>query len=178
MLVSPETPSMGRTFFSVSSASASASTTTSTSPSFVPKSGAAIKAFQTFQCQPDMVHLRLPFGGGSRPCSIPGAGMTIKHWRDHQRRDYGTVSDVNDAGVPLADSQLIGKGRYVRIVEVSPRDGLQNVAPPAVPTEVKKELVERLLAAGVKNIEVGSFVRGDWVPQSPTPEFAPKLLYF
>ncbi len=52
-----------------------------------------------------------------------------------------------------------------RIVEVSPRDGLQNLPPPAVPTAVKRELVERLLAAGVKNVEVGSFVRGDRVPQ-------------
>ncbi len=51
------------------------------------------------------------------------------------------------------------------IVEVSPRDGLQNIPPPAVPTAVKKELIERLLAAGVRNVEVGSFVRGDWVPQ-------------
>ncbi|RSH90386.1 hypothetical protein EHS25_000991 [Saitozyma podzolica] len=112
-----------------------------------------------------MIHLRLPFGGGPRPRSISGAGMTVKHWGEHQRRDYGTVSDARDAGAPLADSQLTGKGRYVRIVEVSPRDGLQNVPPPAVPTELKRELVERLLAAGVKNIEVGSFVRGDWVPQ-------------
>lgn len=54
----------------------------------------------------------------------------------------------------------------IRIVEVSPRDGLQNLPPPAVPTEVKRELVERLLAAGVRNVEVGSFVRGDWVPQA------------
>jgi hydroxymethylglutaryl-CoA lyase len=39
------------------------------------------------------------------------------------------------------------------------------MAPPAVPTQIKLELVQRLLHAGVKNIEVGSFVRGDWVPQ-------------
>ena len=48
---------------------------------------------------------------------------------------------------------------------MSPRDGLQNLPAPAVPTEVKRELVERLLAAGVRNVEVGSFVRGDRVPQ-------------
>nr|XP_031859415.1 uncharacterized protein CI109_005257 [Kwoniella shandongensis]KAA5526487.1 hypothetical protein CI109_005257 [Kwoniella shandongensis] len=69
-----------------------------------------------------------------------------------------------------------GQGRYVRIVEVSPRDGLQNVAPPAVPTKLKKELVERLLDAGVRNVEVGSFVRGDWVPQmADTPQLLPLL---
>lgn len=58
-----------------------------------------------------------------------------------------------------------GGGRYVRIVEVSPRDGLQNLKGKVVSTEVKRELVERLLEAGVRNVEVGSFVRGDWVPQ-------------
>ena len=52
-----------------------------------------------------------------------------------------------------------------RIVEVSPRDGLQNLPPPAIPTATKRELVKRLLDAGVRNVEVGSFVRGDWVPQ-------------
>lgn len=52
-----------------------------------------------------------------------------------------------------------------RIVEVSPRDGLQNLPPPAIPTKTKLGLIERLLDAGVRNVEVGSFVRGDWVPQ-------------
>ncbi|WVQ85735.1 hypothetical protein IAT38_007902 [Cryptococcus sp. DSM 104549] len=69
-----------------------------------------------------------------------------------------------------------GQGRYVRIVEVSPRDGLQNLKGGAVPTNVKKELVERLLEAGVRNVEVGSFVRGDWVPQmADTPKLLPLL---
>ncbi len=44
---------------------------------------------------------------------------------------------------------------------MSPRDGLQNLPPPLVPTEVKRELVQKLLDAGIKNIEVGSFVRKD-----------------
>ncbi|OCF31859.1 hydroxymethylglutaryl-CoA lyase [Kwoniella heveanensis BCC8398] len=69
-----------------------------------------------------------------------------------------------------------GQGRFVRIVEVSARDGLQNLHGPAVPTEVKRELVERLLDAGLRNIEVGSFVRGDWVPQmADTPKLLPTL---
>lgn len=51
------------------------------------------------------------------------------------------------------------------IVEVSARDGLQNLPPPAVPTPVKTELIKRLLDAGLKTIEVGSFVRADRVPQ-------------
>lgn len=52
----------------------------------------------------------------------------------------------------------------VKIVEVGPRDGLQNEAQP-VPTEVKIELVNRLAQAGVSNIEATAFVSPKWVPQ-------------
>lgn len=52
----------------------------------------------------------------------------------------------------------------LRIYEVSPRDGLQN-EPTVVPTAAKRELIERLVAAGVRDIEVTSFVRPRWVPQ-------------
>ncbi|OAN53982.1 hydroxymethylglutaryl-CoA lyase [Magnetospirillum moscoviense] len=54
--------------------------------------------------------------------------------------------------------------RAVRIVEVGPRDGLQNEAQP-VPVAVKVELIERLAAAGLTAIEAGSFVSPKWVPQ-------------
>ena len=52
----------------------------------------------------------------------------------------------------------------VRIVEVSPRDGLQNEKP-SVPTATKIELVRRLGAAGLKTIEATAFVSPKWVPQ-------------
>ena len=52
----------------------------------------------------------------------------------------------------------------VRMVEVGPRDGLQNEAQ-IVPTEVKVGLIERLIAAGLRTIETGSFVSPKWVPQ-------------
>ena len=52
----------------------------------------------------------------------------------------------------------------VRIVDVGPRDGLQNERQP-VPTEVKIELVNRLQAAGLRDIEVTSYVSPKWVPQ-------------
>ena len=52
----------------------------------------------------------------------------------------------------------------VRIVDVSPRDGLQNERQP-VPTDVKVELVHRLQAAGLREIEVTSYVSPKWVPQ-------------
>jgi hydroxymethylglutaryl-CoA lyase len=50
------------------------------------------------------------------------------------------------------------------LVEVGPRDGLQNEKQP-VPATVKIELVHRLQAAGLQEIEVTSFVSPKWVPQ-------------
>jgi hydroxymethylglutaryl-CoA lyase len=52
----------------------------------------------------------------------------------------------------------------VRMVEVGPRDGLQNEKQ-AVPTAAKIELIERLADAGLTVIESGSFVSPKWVPQ-------------
>ena len=52
----------------------------------------------------------------------------------------------------------------VKIVEVGPRAGLQNEKE-FVPTEVKIDLVNRLAAAGFRNIESASFVSPKWVPQ-------------
>jgi hydroxymethylglutaryl-CoA lyase len=52
----------------------------------------------------------------------------------------------------------------VRIVDVGPRDGLQN-EPGNVPTAVKVELIERLAAAGLPAVEATSFVSPKWVPQ-------------
>jgi isopropylmalate/homocitrate/citramalate synthase len=54
--------------------------------------------------------------------------------------------------------------REVRIVEVGPRDGLQNEKQ-TVPVETKVRLIEMLLEAGLTTIEVGSFVSPKWVPQ-------------
>ena len=52
----------------------------------------------------------------------------------------------------------------VRLIDVGPRDGLQNEKQP-VPASVKVELVHRLQAAGLNEIEVTSFVSPKWVPQ-------------
>jgi hydroxymethylglutaryl-CoA lyase len=54
--------------------------------------------------------------------------------------------------------------KQVRLVDVGPRDGLQNEAQP-VDTAHKIELVHRLQDAGVREIEVTSFVSPKWVPQ-------------
>ncbi len=53
---------------------------------------------------------------------------------------------------------------HVRIVEVGPRDGLQNEKNP-VSTADKIELVDRLSATGLRSIEATSFVSPKWVPQ-------------
>ena len=54
--------------------------------------------------------------------------------------------------------------KKVRIVEVGPRDGLQNEKQ-AIPTSAKIQLIENLVDAGLTYIEVGSFVNPKWVPQ-------------
>ncbi len=54
--------------------------------------------------------------------------------------------------------------KSVRIVEVGPRDGLQNEKT-VVPPEVKVELINRLSETGLKTIEAGAFVSLKWVPQ-------------
>lgn len=53
--------------------------------------------------------------------------------------------------------------KRVKLVEVGPRDGLQN-EPATVPTEAKIELIERLADSGLTVIEAGSFVSPRWVP--------------
>lgn len=53
---------------------------------------------------------------------------------------------------------------HVRIVEVGPRDGLQNEKK-SIPMETKMELIRKLAQTGVTTIEAGSFVPAKWVPQ-------------
>ena len=53
---------------------------------------------------------------------------------------------------------------HIKIVEVGPRDGLQNEKQ-LVPAATKIALIERLTAAGLKTIEATSFVSPKWVPQ-------------
>ncbi len=54
--------------------------------------------------------------------------------------------------------------KRVRIVEVGPRDGLQNESQPVAATS-RIELIDHLAAAGLGHIEAGSFVSPKWVPQ-------------
>ena len=58
---------------------------------------------------------------------------------------------------------------HVRIVEVGPRDGLQNEKQ-TIPLSTKINLCERLAKTGLETIEAGSFVSPKWVPQVRLPE--------
>lgn len=58
----------------------------------------------------------------------------------------------------------MGLPKRVRIVEVGPRDGLQNEER-SLPVDVKTRLVQSLVEAGLKTVECGSFVSAKWVPQ-------------
>ncbi len=57
--------------------------------------------------------------------------------------------------------------KHVRIVEVGPRDGLQ-IEPTTLSPEQKVEMIDRLLDAGIKEVEIGSFVNPKAVPQMAT----------
>lgn len=54
--------------------------------------------------------------------------------------------------------------KYVKIVEVGPRDGLQNEKT-VVPTSVKIKLIRKLVGSGLAVVEATSFVSPKWVPQ-------------
>jgi hydroxymethylglutaryl-CoA lyase len=56
---------------------------------------------------------------------------------------------------------------HVKIIEVGPRDGLQNESQ-TIPAAVKIELINRLSNAGFANVEAASFVSPKWVPQMAT----------
>ncbi|KAL4785171.1 CLN3 protein-domain-containing protein [Aspergillus varians] len=65
---------------------------------------------------------------------------------------------------------------HVRIVEVGPRDGLQNEKK-TIPLETKLQLISKLAQTGLTTIEAGSFVPAKWVPQmASTAEICEHLL--
>lgn len=73
---------------------------------------------------------------------------------------YGSETPASRSlGVPA-----IVPPRRVSIVEVGPRDGLQNEIE-RVPTDDKVAFIEQLVEAGHSTIEIGAWVRPDWVPQ-------------
>ncbi|KAK1280866.1 hypothetical protein QJS04_geneDACA015007 [Acorus gramineus] len=80
-----------------------------------------------------------------------------------QERHYS--SSCNDKDIrDFANKFWRGMPRFVKIVEVGPRDGLQNEKG-TVPTDIKIELIQRLAASGLPVVEATSFVSPKWVPQ-------------
>lgn len=81
----------------------------------------------------------------------------------HQTSHYSsscTGKEIRD----LANKFFRGMPRLVKIVEVGPRDGLQNEKA-TIPTTVKIELIHKLVSSGLSVIEATSFVSPKWVPQ-------------
>ncbi|XP_040839508.1 3-hydroxymethyl-3-methylglutaryl-CoA lyase, cytoplasmic isoform X2 [Ochotona curzoniae] len=97
--------------------------------------------------------------------NVPSA---VKHCLSYQQllREHLWIGDsVAGALDPAQDSsQVSGLPEYVKIVEVGPRDGLQNEKV-IVPTDIKIEFINQLSQTGLSVIEVTSFVSSRWVPQ-------------
>lgn len=71
-------------------------------------------------------------------------------------------------GFATASRPQTSSDNRVKIVEVGPRDGLQNEKK-AISLATKIELIERLAKTGLTTIEAGSFVAPKWVPQVSSP---------
>ncbi|KWU41289.1 aldolase [Rhodotorula sp. JG-1b] len=84
--------------------------------------------------------------------------------------DCASLRPLRPLARPLSQAAPLSRptnARPVKIVEVGPRDGLQNEKTP-LSTELKVELIDRLARVGLNDIEAGSFVSPKWVPQMAT----------
>ncbi|CAM6095675.1 unnamed protein product [Calypogeia fissa] len=112
--------------------------------------------------------------GGRQGLESPRAGSPkergLNRWH-HSYRGFSSTSprrcesSSSVKGIRRVKPRLLnGLPKYVKIVEVGPRDGLQNEKA-SVPTHVKVELIQRLVDAGLPVVEATSFVSPKWVPQ-------------
>ncbi|KAK6345491.1 hypothetical protein TWF718_007406 [Orbilia javanica] len=98
-----------------------------------------------------------------RPSFFPSRAFT-------QSRLFASVKDLYYYNTPSSSSSSKKTSssdendEFVKIVEVGPRDGLQNEKT-IVPLDTKISLIERLSTTGLRVIEAGSFVAPKWVPQ-------------
>jgi hydroxymethylglutaryl-CoA lyase len=83
-------------------------------------------------------------------------------------RTFATASDTQRASSSSSSSSSASSDYRVKLVEVGPRDGLQNEQR-AIPLQTKLDLIERLAKTGLTTIEAGSFVSPKWVPQVRFP---------
>lgn len=85
----------------------------------------------------------------------------------------GAAAKMNNGARRAYSVPLPSGAHRVNIVEVGPRDGLQNEKGGIVPVATKVELINRLVGAGVRTVEAGSFVSPKWVPQVRSPPLNP-----
>ncbi|XP_014804072.1 PREDICTED: 3-hydroxymethyl-3-methylglutaryl-CoA lyase, cytoplasmic-like [Calidris pugnax] len=88
----------------------------------------------------------------------------VREWLSSNIRQFSQHSWVHPNRAHGLESQASGLPEYIKIVEVGPRDGLQNEKV-IVPTDIKIELINRLSKTGLPAVEVTSFVSSKWVPQ-------------
>ena len=82
------------------------------------------------------------------------------HHATARHRLFATEADAPNASAAASSSF----NNRVSLVEVGPRDGLQNEKA-TIPLATKIQLIERLARTGLSRIEAGSFVSPKWVPQ-------------
>lgn len=97
---------------------------------------------------------------GSRNHMAFGILCDSRHFQDHQYGIHAADRGIKD----ITNKVLKGIPKYVKIVEVGPRDGLQNEKN-TVPTAIKVELIHKLISSGLSVVEATSFVSPKWVPQ-------------
>ncbi|KAK3946475.1 putative hydroxymethylglutaryl lyase protein [Diplogelasinospora grovesii] len=93
--------------------------------------------------------------------TIPLRSLRCIHARSIRR--FATATDAAAGGTTSSASRPSFDNR-VKIVEVGPRDGLQNEKK-AIPLATKIDLIQRLAKTGLSTIEAGAFVSPKWVPQ-------------
>lgn len=91
---------------------------------------------------------------------VTGTGCSSWYSSDHQYKPKSNDRGKQD----VTNKCLKSMPKFVKIVEVGPRDGLQNEKN-IVPTAVKIELIHRLVSCGLPVVEATSFVSPKWVPQ-------------
>ncbi|RLN28099.1 hydroxymethylglutaryl-CoA lyase, mitochondrial-like [Panicum miliaceum] len=99
--------------------------------------------------------------------SCNGGAPMVSHANSHAWHPQCRQADSSCDAVELRDlprKVMWDLPSYVKIVEVGPRDGLQNEKG-NVPTSVKIQLIHKLVAAGLSVVEATSFVSPKWVPQ-------------
>ncbi|KAL2535934.1 Hydroxymethylglutaryl-CoA lyase [Forsythia ovata] len=89
-----------------------------------------------------------------------GTVNDLRYLPNHQGHSYSNEKDTGETKYKFFKDIP----RYVKIVEVGPRDGLQNEKA-IVPTSVKVKLIRKLVSSGLPVVEATSFVSPKWVPQ-------------